>query len=56
MLDKETLLRQEISLPKDEKSLEDFLSCLQRAKEITDLDENLRFCIEKILGGVEEKE
>jgi len=56
MLDKETLLRQDTSLSHTEESLEDFLSCLEKAKDINASNENLQSCIEKILESFEEDE
>lgn len=56
MLDKETLLRGKDSFPDDEESLEDFLSCLERAKEITDYHKGFHSCVEKILESVDEEE
>jgi len=56
MLDKETLLRQDTSLSKGDESLEDFLSCLEKVKDINISNENLQSCVEKILENVEEEE
>jgi len=56
MLDKETLLRQDTSLSDREEPLEDFLSCLEKAKDMNVSNENLQSCIEKILDNFEEEE
>ena len=49
MLDKDTLLRQRDFLSDDEESFDNFICCLERAKDISESNESLQKCIERTL-------